>query len=281
MSNEANKPRDQDISEFGRNLKERLVSLLNSADSGSRNSLAPFLAQCFGVSRTQGYRLLENLDQSVTLDRLELLCRHFDTTPDALLKPDKPDTMLVNAAVALQDGTLHCTASIDQMPAALHAGLGAWRTSTGWQIGLGRAGAHPVREVVINTQQAARPVTVAVLDDDYDAAETWMDVLVDNGYDATAYGMPKRLFEAVDEGCRFDVLILDWQLGTTTGDEVIKRLQEKSACPEHVLILSGVQQDYSQQITEAIRAVRAYPMVKPVQKDILLATLKTKIEETR
>lgn len=262
---------------YGKRLKERLQALLDANSGKRRQSLAWFLAESFDVSRPQGHRILAALDQSISLDRLEWLCKEFDTTPDALLLEAAEDTMLVAATIEVAGRTYSCTAFIDRQPAALHGGLGAWKAAAGWCITSDREGLHPVRDIRINSLHASRLARVAILDDEYDAAESLMDIMNDDGFEATAFGTSSHLLNEVDAGIRFDVLILDWHLGRITGGEVIKKLKANTACPDHIVILSGVQQHYSSEITEAIQTNQAICLGKPVTSEILLATVKSRL----
>jgi len=86
-------------------------------------------------------------------------------------------------------------------------------------------------------QEAFGKYRIAVLDDEVGIIDSLSVILRRNGYDFAGYTDPSKALEAL-KAEHFDMLILDYLMGRTRGDEVVKRIREFDD-ELYILLLTG------------------------------------------
>jgi|LSQX01.3.fsa_nt_gb putative nucleotidyltransferase with HDIG domain len=86
-------------------------------------------------------------------------------------------------------------------------------------------------------QEVTKKYKIAVLDDDIGIVDSLRVVLRRNGYDYCGYTDPKEATQAIKDK-HFDMLILDYLMGATRGDEVVKMIREFNE-DLYILLLTG------------------------------------------
>jgi len=129
----------------------------------------------------------------------------------------------------------------------------------------------------IEPSAGAEDRRILIVDDDRDFADSLGTILTLEGYTA-AIAYSAREAQAALRNFDAHIAILDYQLGATTGVELLKPLRQ--CCPDMICILATAYADTDSAIAALRQDMYDY-LCKPLQVDELLATLEQGFEKLR
>ncbi len=117
---------------------------------------------------------------------------------------------------------------------------------------------------------------ILVAEDDNAIRTIFTRLLEGEGYSVSAFANGKLALDAVESGARFDVAITDLNMPGIAGDELLRRLKERSPLTP-VIVVTGVRD--TEAIEECFRNDAYRYLKKPFTKDELLALVKQALSE--
>lgn len=136
---------------------------------------------------------------------------------------------------------------------------------------------HRVTLMEMTVIAPAPALTVAVLDDEPAVGNTVCELLKNFGYASKPFDSAEALEEAVKFNS-FDAYILDWNLGSTTSEQIITKLRAMSSTRSPILLLTG---HVDEEHTEIARVMEQYEIskvaTKPVSGSAIALNIKTEI----
>lgn len=265
---------------------------------------AAHVAQVCALSISQARRKLKGA--SWTFDEVLALCRQHDESLDAVFADpvflagsmpsaghtashagtsnSYPATLLVDDAQAdceVRIGALHAAdAPAQGLLATLHP-------IKGWLVGsfkrLARESAHSPRYAVeqLTARQAERTpsASIAVLDDDRNAAEALADWFTEMGYEAHSFQSADALM--AHQGRRHDAYVIDLILGAgQTSQAVVQRIRADQPDAPIVLLTGRLRDDSANEatLTTILRTQGVTFLEKPVRPAVLTAAIQSSLD---
>jgi len=118
---------------------------------------------------------------------------------------------------------------------------------------------------------------IALLEDDESTADIVQHWLEEMGNACQVYHDGPALLNALTQDS-YDLLILDWELPTTTGIEVTKNIREKYGYSTPILFTTG--RDSEEDIVTALESGADDYLIKPIRKAELFARIKALIRRS-
>lgn len=282
-------------SSSGQAIADRIQRFLEQ-----RQSQPPgiFLKEVLSISRSQAYRKLSG-DSPMTVTELAKIAEYFSVSVEALLGEEAATHASTGEARQVVDGLfcvgshrLACRLEVSSEPCALlslrqtRSIYVAVRTSAAepWTAYLladapeekGIA-LHRVIHMEMTVTAPAPAFTVAVLDNEPAVGNTVCELLKNFGYASKPFDSAEALEGAIKVD-NFDAYILDWNLGGTTSEQIIKKLRATSSTRAPILLLTGV---VDQEHTEIARVMEQYGIskvfTKPVSGPAIALNVRTEI----
>lgn len=116
------------------------------------------------------------------------------------------------------------------------------------------------------------PARVLVVDDSPVARAMYLDLLGDAGYAAEAVDDGAAALGVLDR-CMSDVIVLDMEMPTLGGIEVLKRLSARSAELPPIVVVSGIDSAEREALALGARAFLRKPVTGPDLVDVIEAAL--------
>ncbi|AMP07575.1 helix-turn-helix domain-containing protein [Collimonas pratensis] len=248
------------------------------------------LTRILNLSFSHAHRKLKGTSPW-TLEQLKKISEHFNEPVGTL------DLTHYSSATTENDGEIHdaifvvgerelsCIAWIGGQAAIQHrAEFVALKTEHGWRIVEncpaldGSAPRHQVEKIEIHVHQPHLP-SIAVIDDDKNSADNLRDYLNETGFKATSFYSHASLEAAMQE-TEFDGYVVDWLLGSTTTEQLIRsiRLSYNSAAP--IILLTGQLITGKANESDVARVIVQFNVIcqeKPTRLSIIAAELSSTI----
>lgn len=247
------------------------------------------LSRILGLSYSQAHRKLnEGEDDEWKIGELRAIAEEYKVPLASLLSSEEEKQELLDAKPEYEPEEAIFELAGRRFPCVIQVGevIDSWRnlnfvamkTRDAWIVYEGAEA--PEGEAKYRVEKLEMSIThphslaVAVVDDDKIAAETLKDYLAEVGFNAFAY------FNATDmaaslETKEYDAYVVDWLLGRTTAEALIRAIREKSpAAP--IFLLTGALANDNQVEPELARVVRYFNVVfqpKPIRPLILSAEI--------
>lgn len=257
-----------------------------------------FLKEVLSISRSQAYRKLSG-DSPMTVAELAKIAEHFSVSVEALLGEEAAThngagegKQVVDGLFCVGSHRLTCRLEVSSEPCALsllrqtRSVYVAERPSAAepWTTYLladapeaTNTALHRVMHMEMTVTAPAPALTVAVLDNEPAVRNTVCELLKNLGYASKPFDSAEALEEAAKVD-NFDAYLLDWNLGGTTSEQIIKKLRAGSGTRAPILLLTGV---VDQEHTEIGRVMQQYGIskvcIKPVTGPAIALNIKTEI----
>ncbi|HAT33729.1 MAG TPA: hypothetical protein DCW29_23670 [Janthinobacterium sp.] len=232
-------------------LAERVRSLMERRGIAKRRQCKE-LTHILQLSFSQAHRKL-NGASPWTLEQLKKLTEHFGE-PLGMLEQEHevPAGMadadgrgeIHDALFVIGERALPCTAWIGpRVCLQYRAEFIALHDADGWRVvengpGLDiHAERHQVDKVEIHVQQPPQ-ATIAVIDDDRNSADNLRDYLNETGFKASAFYNHATLEAAMQE-VEYDGYVVDWLLGSTTTEQLIRSIRLSGQATAPIILLTG------------------------------------------
>ncbi|MHB8697732.1 MAG: helix-turn-helix domain-containing protein [Sulfuricaulis sp.] len=241
------------------------------------------LSRVLKVSNVHAYRKLHG-QSPWTLEQIGKIASHFGETMSALLDVDK--NLGHEAVLILGRKEIPCLVQIGAELSGTDtpSDFVAIRQNDQWKLyETKRAPLAPVRYLVESMEIRRQPadasqISIGVVDDDKDAADSIRELLVERGYRAAAYYTLATAHEVVLKGVH-DVYVIDWLLGTVTAESLIRSIRT-AANPTPIFLLTGQLNTGRAEEHDIARVIRGYDvewLEKPVRMPLLEAKLSKKL----
>lgn len=250
------------------------------------------LTVILNLSFSQAHRKLTGASPW-TLDQLKRITEYFnDQSLGATLNTPAPAGASFDAHDAVLvagDQKLSCVAWIGEVLDIPHpAEFVAVRRGEEWHIVNSRASRNDgetcrrVGKIEVHVQQAQLP-RIAVVDDDHNLADSLRDYLNEAGFDASAF-YSREALELAMEDTAFDGFVIDWLLGASTTEPLIRaiRLDEQSNVP--IIVLTGQLVTGRASESDVARVIMQFNIIcreKPTRLSIIAAELHNAIKLPR
>jgi len=130
-----------------------------------------------------------------------------------------------------------------------------------------------------------RPTSVAVVDDDGMFCEALAEHMVDVGIDAVAFASGSEFVRTLEHR-KFDGFVVDWNMGDTSGEALMRTIR---GTPGHarapIILLTGMAVDSPDggngefdQLSDAVRSQNAVYMRKPTRNELITSSLQAMLQ---
>lgn len=247
------------------------------------------LAETFKITASQVRRKLRfgvwSLQELLVLqERLGVaLSAVLNFSSDSEVRDMEPGVLLINGQEVecqVSPGPVMTTSS---QPANLACSRvqGRWMIST--LSALETAAPGQLRHAVelLQVLDGGSPLRVAVLDDDFPAAESLAMFFSESGYPSMAFSTAKDLIAAGIEN--FDAFVLDVMLKGGTSYELIGKIKEVDANAVITLLTGKVRGNtpFESEMAEVVRDQQVEFAVKPTSPALLLASILSSVARRR
>lgn len=249
------------------------------------------VSRILNLSFSQAHRKLSGTSPW-TLEQLKKITEHFNEPTNTLERPSyrialsESNGTIHDAMLVIGQRELPCTAWINApVSSSHHAEFVAIKSAQGWRIletntvSDHSTPRYQVDKIELQIQQAHLR-HIAVIDDDRNSADNLRDYLNESGFHATAFYDQTALETAMHE-VEFDGFVVDWLLGTTTAESLIRaiRLSENSTVP--IILLTGQLITGKANESDVARAIMEFNVIcqeKPTRLSIVAAELSSAIK---
>lgn len=252
-------------------------------------SHANVLAETFNVTPSQMRRKLRfgiwTLQELLILqDRIGVsLSSVLHSSSEGVAKDMEPGLLLINGQEVecqISRGPVMATAS---QPANLACSRvqGRWCISTFGALEAAAPGQLRYAVELLQVLDGGSPLRIAVLDDDFPAAESLALWLSESGYPAIPFATVQDLIEAGIGN--FDAFVLDVMLKSGTSYDLIGKIREVDANAVILLLTGKVRGNapLESEMAEVVRDQQVEFAVKPTSPPLLLASILSSVARRR
>lgn len=243
------------------------------------------LSRVLKLSFAQAHRKMKG-KSPWTLAQIYGVAGYFGETPSALI--DVTDKGVACDAILVIDGKeIPCNARFggEFVGSGKPSNFLAVKQNNLWKIYESEripasAERYVVDSIEIRTQQSSSGhISIAVVDDDKDSADSICDFLNEQGYRAESYYTPTKAREAVQQR-KYDGYVLDWILDTETAESLIREIRASDNPRAPIFLLTGQLDTGRVEESDIARVIRRYNvdwLEKPARLPLLAAELARKI----
>jgi CheY-like chemotaxis protein len=246
------------------------------------------LAQILHLSFSQAHRKL-NGASPWTLEQLKMLTDHFG---EPLGPPEQEQAAasaglgaggeIHDAVFVVGERELACVAWIGAQVGpqyraefvAMQEPEGQWRVVENTPLLPPHLERRQVDKIEIHVQQPHQH-TIAVLDDDRNSADNLRDYLNEMGFKASAFYSHATLQAAMQEQ-EFDGFVVDWLLGNSTTEQLIRTIRLSGPVSTPIILLTGQLITGKANESEVARVIMQFNVIcqeKPTRLAIIAAEL--------
>lgn len=272
------------VGDFDLQISQRVRALMIHHGVTERSQTGK-LSRVLKLSFAQAHRKMKG-GSPWTLAQIYRVAAYFGETPGALI--DVTDKgVAYDAVLVIGTKRIRCLARLggEFIDTGKQSYFLAVKQDNLWKIYESeRAPAATTRYVVesieIRAQKSdTKRVSVAVVDDDKDSADSICDFLNEQGYRAEPYYTPAKAREGVQQG-KYDGYVLDWILDTETAESLIREIRSSENPYAPIFLLTGQFNTGRVDETDIARVIRSYDvewLEKPTRLPLLAAELAKKI----
>lgn len=276
-------PVEDDSALIGENVRKLLES------SGiEKTSHAKELAAIVGVSRPQAYKLLNGTSRW-DREKIGRIAVHFKVSTTQIDQPPSTGhkvTVSLRGELSIAGRNFPCNfGRAEKVTSGLTLEWVCYEQDNKWFVVEGTIAPSHTNLYRVNRLEiiVARTPTVAVLDDDPNAADQVAAGLNEFGFQATSFYAVPTFIEALD-AFAFDCFVLDWEVGARTSEDAMRAIRAKSPRAP-ILLLTGrltgelAENSIDTQVSLAMKTYHVRCREKPWKPHILASELQTALEE--
>jgi CheY-like chemotaxis protein len=232
------------------------------------------LAHDLGLGRMQAYRITRG-DNMPTLKSLMRLHR-LGVSLDSVLAQVHGGGLPQELPVSIQGVAVRAIPMPAYLPEApfvvseRHGHRGIYSVDPGGEVAPG--------DVPVGGLWFTGPLPYVLVVEDDEPTFTVLCAELAQGFRTKGYGLGLRALQDGPELAKFDALVLDWRLPDIDGAELVRQLREHTQAP--IIITTGAREE-AQAISATLRLPNIRYVGKPIDGDILRATIDSSIAESK